>query len=202
MAMEVEFFDTLEAVQARLRRAMKAADARVKLWQAAVKVGDTFVADGGEEDLAVFGEVLEGYTEAHLRHYRFCRCYSVACPEGELGDVHVSTILCPVSRAFFEAMRREGWQMEGGPRPRSVCRTKEGERPAAGEARAGITSHRSSQGACGPRACPGGGPLPGRPTASSEAGTCRIPTSRSSAPRRRRVCRSPSPKGRAGRAGP
>ena len=155
-----------------------------------------------EEDLAVFGEVLEGYTEAHLRHYRFCRCHSVACPEGELGDVHVSTVLCLVSRAFFEAMRQEGWQMEAGPLPRSACRKKEGERPAAGEARADITSHRSSQGACGPRACPGGGPLPGRPTASSAAGTCRTPRSRSSAPRRRRACRSPLPKGRAWRAGP
>ena len=108
--------------QARLREAMEAADARVKPWQAAVKVGDCFIADGGEEDLVVFGEVLEGYPEAHLRHYRFCRCFSVACPEGEVGDVHVSTVLAVVSRAFFEAMRQEGWQMEAGQRPRSSCR--------------------------------------------------------------------------------
>jgi len=96
---------------------MEAADARVKPWQAAVKVGDCFIADSGEEDLLVFGEVLEGYTEAHLRHYRFCRCFSVGCPEGEVGDVHVSTILAVVSRAFFEAMRQAGWQMEAGQRP-------------------------------------------------------------------------------------
>jgi len=56
--------------QARLRQATEAADARVKPWQAAVKVGDCFIADSGEEDLVVFGEVLEGYQEAHLRHYR------------------------------------------------------------------------------------------------------------------------------------
>jgi len=115
--MEVEFFDSLEAAQARLRQAMDAADARVKPWQAAVKVGDCFIADGGEEDLVVFGEVLEGYQEVHLRHYRFCRCFSVACPEGEVGDVHVSTILAVVSRAFFEAMRQAGWQMEAGQAP-------------------------------------------------------------------------------------
>jgi len=77
----------------------------------------------------VFGEVLEGYTEAHLRHYRFCRCYSVGCPEGELGDVHVSTVLCLVSRAFFEALRQVGWQMEAGQRPRSACRMMESVRP-------------------------------------------------------------------------
>ena len=110
--MEVEFFDSLEEAQARLRQAMEAADARVQQWQAAVKVGDCFIADSGEEGLVVFGEVLEGYREAHLRHYRFCRCFSVACPEGEVGDVHVSTVLCLIGRELFEAMRQEGWRTE------------------------------------------------------------------------------------------
>ena len=121
--MKVEFFDSLEEAQARLRRARKAADGKVKPWQAAIRPGDCFIADSGEEGLLVFGEVLEGYTEPHLRHYRFCRCHSVACPEGELGDMHVSTVLCRVSRAFFDEMRQEGWQMEAGQRPRSACRT-------------------------------------------------------------------------------
>ena len=83
--MEVEFFDSLEEAQARLRRAMKAADGKVKPWQAAIRPGDCFIADSGEEGLLVFGEVLEGYTEPHLRHYRFCRCYSVACPGRRTG---------------------------------------------------------------------------------------------------------------------
>jgi hypothetical protein len=110
--MDVEFFGSLEEAQARLREAMEAADARVRPWQAAVKAGDCFIADGGEEGLLVFGEVLEGYQEAHLRHYRFCRCFSVACPEGEVGDVHVSTVLCLIGRELFEAMRQEGWRTE------------------------------------------------------------------------------------------
>jgi hypothetical protein len=113
--MKVEFFDSMEQAAARLEQAMQAADARVRPWQAALAVGDCFIADGGEEDLLVFGEVLEGYTEARLRHYRFCRCYSVACPEGELGDVHVSTVLCRISREFFEQMRAGGWAAEGPP---------------------------------------------------------------------------------------
>jgi len=108
--MEVEFFDSLEAAQQRLLQAMKAADGRVKPWQAAVKPGDFFVSDGG--DVLVFGEVLEGYAEEHLRHYRFCRCFSVACPEGELGDVHVCTILALLSRQLFEEVRRAGWEIE------------------------------------------------------------------------------------------
>jgi hypothetical protein len=125
MAMEAEFFDSLEEAQARLREAMEAADARVRPWQAAVKVGDCFIADGGEEELLVFGEVLKGYREAHLRHYRFCRCHSVPCPEVEVGDLHVSSILCLVSRQFLEAMRQERWEMAAGQRPRPACRMEE-----------------------------------------------------------------------------
>jgi len=109
--MEVEFFDSLEAAQQRLQQAMKAADGRVKPWQAAVKPGECFVSDGGD-GLLVFGEVLEGYEEAHLRHYRFSRCFSVACREGELGDVHVCTILALLSRRVFEEVRRAGWEIE------------------------------------------------------------------------------------------
>ena len=108
--MEVEFFASAEEAMARLRQTMKAADARVRPWQAALKPGDCFIADGGEPGLLVFGEVLEGYEEPHLKHYRFCRCFSVACQEGEVGDVHVSTVLALVGREFFEAMREQGWE--------------------------------------------------------------------------------------------
>jgi hypothetical protein len=114
ICMEVEFFDTMEEAMERIEEARIAADTKVKPWQAALKPGDLFIANSGD-DLLVFGEVLEGYKEARLQHYRFCRCYSVACPEGELGDMHVSTIACRVSRQFFEEMRRAGWAMEGPP---------------------------------------------------------------------------------------
>jgi hypothetical protein len=142
--MEVEFFNSLEEARARLREAMEAADARVKPWQAAVKPGQCFIADSGGEDLVVFGEVLEGYQEAHLRHYRFCRCFSVACPEGEVGDVHVSTVLCLVSREFFEAMRQAGWQMDAGQGSRSSCRMmRKGGRPPRDQ-EAGLTPIRDA----------------------------------------------------------
>jgi hypothetical protein len=112
--MEVEFFDSHEAAARRLREAMEAADARVAPWQAALRPGECFLSIV-EDGLVVFGEVLEGYSEPHLRHYRFCRCFSVVCPEGELGDVHVSTVACRISRQFLEEMRRAGWAMEGSP---------------------------------------------------------------------------------------
>ena len=138
--MEVEFFDSHEAAARRLREAMEAADARVAPWQEALRPGECFlsiVKDG----LVVFGEVLDGYSEPHLKHYRFCRCFSVACPEGELGDVHVCTVACRISRRFFEEMRQAGWAMEG-PSP-ALARCAGGERDrreAAGLARSGRDS--------------------------------------------------------------
>jgi len=93
---------------AAIEEARIAADAKVKPCQAAVKPGDCFVSDSGE-GFAVLGEVLEGCPEGRLQHYRFSRCHSAVCPEGELGDVHVSTIRFVVTREFFEAMRSEGW---------------------------------------------------------------------------------------------
>jgi len=108
--MKVEFFDTAEEAEQRLTEAMTAADARVIAWQAAVTPGDFFMAESGE-GFAVFGQVLEGYKEKRLRHYRFCRCFSEVCPEGELGDVHVSTLVCVLTREAFERVREQGWRL-------------------------------------------------------------------------------------------
>jgi len=110
--MEIEWFSTHEEAAERLDEAMKAADARVRPWQAAVKPGNCFVMEA-EDGLLVFGEVLAGAEPERLRHYRFCRCYSVACPEGELGDVHVSAIGRLISREVFEEARTNGWWLAG-----------------------------------------------------------------------------------------
>jgi hypothetical protein len=117
--MEVEFFDSHEAAAKRLRQAMEAADARVTPWQAALRPGECILSIV-EDGLVVFGEVLEGYREPHLKHYRFCRCFSVACPEGELGDVHVSTVACRISREEFELARASEWEAAAGGNPGPV----------------------------------------------------------------------------------
>ena len=110
--MEIEWFDTDEEAAKRLDETMKAADARVQPWQAAIRPGDCFVMEA-EDGLLVFGEVLEGSEPGELQHYRFCRCYSEACPEGELGDVHVSAIQCIISQRLFERAREKGWHLGG-----------------------------------------------------------------------------------------
>ena len=107
---KVEFFGSMEEAMQRLEEARKAADARVKPWQADARPGDCF-AYFDDDDLVIFGEVLERYDQHGMQHYRFCRCYSVACPEGELGDVHVSTILCRMSPGAFERAKKQGWRL-------------------------------------------------------------------------------------------
>jgi len=110
----VEFFDSLEEVRKYLAEAKKAADAGEPLWQATIMPGEYFIAVGGDY-FFVFGEVLKHYEKMHRRYYRFCRYYCVACPGGEVGDVHVSTILCLISRGLFEQLRQEGWEVRTRP---------------------------------------------------------------------------------------
>jgi len=96
-----------------------------------VKPGDCFMSDSGEGFL-VFGEVLEGYPEGRLQHYRFCRCYSVACPEGELGDVHVSTIRCIVFDVACCAGRCQGqclWNRRLAAHSQTAATERRGDRP-------------------------------------------------------------------------
>jgi len=97
-------YDSFEEMMDDLSKAMDAADARVKPWQTAIQKGHHFwhPTDYG---FPIFGQVLEdGYKEEHLKHYRFCFCFSEACPEGEKGDVHISVIGGLISKECFEAI--------------------------------------------------------------------------------------------------
>ena len=92
------------------RKAREAADSRTQEWQKQIKVGDCFVSPTSY-GFNIYGVVLKGYNQEHLRNYRYCNCYSVACPQGERGDVHVSTIGALIDRETFEAVKeklREG----------------------------------------------------------------------------------------------
>lgn len=90
---------------------MRAADARVQPWQAKIKPGDYFSRQSGY-GFDIYGEVLPDPEprEEHLRHYRFCLCYSVACVDGEMGDVHVSAIDRLISQLDFEIAQKRRWE--------------------------------------------------------------------------------------------
>lgn len=85
---------------------MQKADERVQEWQKAIKKGDYFWQET-EYDFNIYGEVLEDDYEGELQHYRFCKCYSSACPEGEIGDVHLSVISGILTREEFEERIQE-----------------------------------------------------------------------------------------------
>ena len=90
--MNITFYSSTEEMQDDLSQAMQEADERVKPWQAEIKKGDCFWQET-EYGFKIYGKVLKNaYREKHLRNYRFCKCYSEACPEGETGDVHTSVI--------------------------------------------------------------------------------------------------------------
>lgn len=106
----IEFFDDVESMMKALTESMEAADARVQVWQKAIKKGDYFWQDT-EYGFRIYGEVLQNaYKEKRLRNYRFCKCYSEACPEGEFGDVHVCVVGGPLTKEEFEEARENGWQ--------------------------------------------------------------------------------------------
>jgi len=85
------------------RRSREKADSKVRDWQREIGKGDCFkrIADG----LEIYGEVLEDYGSGEFRNFRECRCYSLSCPEGETGSVHVATIDRLVDRKTFDKVK-------------------------------------------------------------------------------------------------
>lgn len=115
--MEFQSFDSYEDMMAAIDEARMTADGRVKPWQAAIRPGDHFV-QGTEYGFLIFGEVLntddEFYKSEEGKNYRFCKCYSIACPDGEMGDVHVSVIGLVIKEDVFRRFRDKGWAVEEG----------------------------------------------------------------------------------------
>ena len=113
--MEFQAFDSWDEMMGAIDKARIAADGRVQDYQAAIKAGDFFVQDT-EYGFYIFGEILQAddefYKSVEGKNYRFCKAYSVACIEGECGDVHVSVISAVISKALFESIRDKGWSIE------------------------------------------------------------------------------------------
>lgn len=98
---QVETCDSIVAILRAQELAEKAADLRIQEWQEQIKKGDCFkrmTPDG----LEIFGEVLG---PGLSKNWRRCRCYSLACPEGESGSVHVSQIDTIIDRKAFESVK-------------------------------------------------------------------------------------------------
>ncbi len=108
--MSIYAFDDFEDLFAQMRRDQAKADLCVEVWQAAITTGD-YVARPGP-GFMIYSEVLENPEprRCSLKHYRFTTSYSIACPSGELGDIHVSTIERQLAEQEFQRLREQGWQ--------------------------------------------------------------------------------------------
>jgi hypothetical protein len=109
--MQSEANDDVEDIFRQMRSDMDAADARVQPWQAEIRAGDYFVKDS-LLGFPIYGQILEEHERrpSHLKHYRLCRAYSMACPQGEMGDIHVSSIEALISQEKFSEAREKGWR--------------------------------------------------------------------------------------------
>jgi len=79
--------------------------------------GDYFIRVH-ESGVLIFGEVLEhtSYPEdsgaikrSRCNGYVYGRCYSILCPEGELGDTHITNVQSKIPRDVFERAKANGW---------------------------------------------------------------------------------------------
>lgn len=117
--------DELDDVFRQIAEARRAADALVLGWQRQVRPGDRCLSYNHEVELFVFHEILdplagavdeeertylrETYAEPHMEHYRFTKSYSAMCPEGELGDIHVSIVSLVIPLSVWDRCRAWDW---------------------------------------------------------------------------------------------
>ncbi len=111
MGREVKHFASLQQARESLRALILESDAHVQPWQEAIRAHDYFRHDSGC-GFPIYCRVMEEEEErpSYLRHFRFCCCYSVACPDGELGDVHVALGEAALSREQFDEAKARGWR--------------------------------------------------------------------------------------------
>lgn len=101
--MDFEAFNSWDEGMEAIRDRKKKCDARTFTFQENLVKGDCFATDPGLGFL-IFGEIAEEPTDG----FAFGKCYSVAVPDGEWGDTHIS-VTVPISREEFELVRSRGW---------------------------------------------------------------------------------------------
>jgi hypothetical protein len=127
--MEFKTFDDIDDMLAVMTEAQTRADEAANDYQKTAKIGDCYVRFEPALGIMIYGELLdpiEGereagadedeieyarqmYSQPHMENYRFGRHYSEMCPNGELGDVHVCSIMQVVSREQFNLAKALGW---------------------------------------------------------------------------------------------
>jgi hypothetical protein len=87
----------------------------IRIYGKILDVGE-FYLDGrtvdalDEDEREEYDEEVAQYKQPHMRFYRFTKCYSQACPSGELGDIHLSTVTRKLTAGEFEAAKKTSWR--------------------------------------------------------------------------------------------
>ena len=108
--MSIFQFDDLDDLFSQMQSDQEAADSCVQEWQTAIKPGDYVCRPG--PGFLIYSEILDDPEprDSGLENYRFTRSYSIACPAGELGDIHVSTIERTLAAHEFQNIKERGWR--------------------------------------------------------------------------------------------
>lgn len=132
--MSVKLFDSLEEMFADIEKGMEEANSSVRPFQEAIKPGDFYARWEPNAGVMIYGEIIDplqwyhdqpkpwdhdleeeyGYDKQmwdsyRMRHMRYTKSYSVMCPDGEPGSVHVAVMHAKLNREQFEFMRRCNW---------------------------------------------------------------------------------------------
>jgi hypothetical protein len=107
------------------RKARESADSRINPTRAGIKPGQYFINFRYGSDLPIFGEILdyktlgideeeqkyinESYEQPNMKYYRPSHAFSVACPMGEYGDVHLSEIDAIMGKDLFNFYQENDW---------------------------------------------------------------------------------------------
>ena len=113
--MSIKSFNNVEDMFAEIDKANKIADSNTDDFQKEIKPGNFFARN--YEGIVIYGEVVESpyeedqelYKQPHMLNYRLTNCFSVLCPEGELGDTHVSEMHMVLTKEQFEQARKDNW---------------------------------------------------------------------------------------------
>lgn len=66
-----------------------------------------------EDLMQEFQNEVEMYEELNKGGYLFGTCYSVMCPEGEMGSTHVLNVTVKIDKATFDRAKANGWRHLG-----------------------------------------------------------------------------------------
>ncbi|MHA2026641.1 MAG: hypothetical protein ACW98U_12145, partial [Candidatus Thorarchaeota archaeon] len=106
-----EAFDSWEEALEAIDSGRRAADQVTEKWQWEDIVPGCYVVRVAH-GIPIFSEIEHDYKEVNMQGYVFGAHYSVACPLGELGDIHRSTVLAVIDKEQFDNAKARNWDVE------------------------------------------------------------------------------------------